>query len=155
LGVNSKSKKIQFAHVPSKEKSDRSKEMAMFFRTNRRVKLEKININIAYFNASKPVFVRFNIYDKNLKSVLNQDLFDVVTLEKIINDTYSFDISKKNIWLNNDFYVSIQILNNFDGGIYLCGGLLGNKTIYRKYLGNWEIIPVVSPAINIDVKVQK
>lgn len=154
-GINTKTEKIQIGHNPSKSEGDLSKEVAMLFKTNKKTKIEKININISRFETNKPVFIRFMIYDKNLNSILTEDLHDEITPEKIVDNKYSFDVSKNNIWVNNDFYVAIQLLSNFDGRFYMSGALMGNKTIYRNYLGDWQKVPMVSPAINIDVKVQK
>ncbi len=154
-GINTKTEKIQIGHNPSKESEDQSKEVAMLFKTNKKTKIEKININISSFESDKPVFIRFTIYDKNLYLILTEDLHDEITSDKIIDNTYSFNVSKNNIWMKDNFYVGIQLLSNFNGRFYMSGALMGNKTIYRNYLGEWKNIPMVSPAINLDVKVQK
>lgn len=154
-GINTKTKKIQIGHNPSKESEDQSKEVAMLFKTNKKTKIEKININISSFESDKPVFIRFTIYDKNLNPILSEDLHDEITSDKIIDNTYSFNVSKNNIWMKDNFYVGIQLLSNFNGRFYMSGALMGNKTIYRNYLGEWKNVPMVSPAINLDVKVQK
>ena len=127
----------------------------MLFKTNKKTKIEKININISSFKTDKPVFIRFTIYDKNLNSILTEDLHDEITSDKIIDGTYNFDVSKNNIWINDNFYIGIQLLNSSEGTFYMNGALMGNKTIFRNYLNEWQKIPLVSPAINIDVKVQK
>lgn len=157
-GINTKTQKIQIGHNPSFDKEqtgDQSKEVAMLFKTNKKTKIEKININISSFDANKPVFIRFTVYDKNLNSILDEDIHDEITSAKIIDNTYSFDVSQNNIWISDNFYVGIQLLSNFEGRFYMSGALMGNKTIYRNYLGDWQKVPMVSPAINIDVKVQK
>ena len=157
-GINTKTKKIMIGHSPSDDKDqkgDQSKEVAMLFKTNKKTKIEKININISDFTTDKPVFIRFTIYDKNLNSILEEDIHDEITSAKIFDGMYSFDVSQNNIWVNDDFYVGIQLLSNFKGRFFMSAALMGNKTIYRNYLGDWQKIPMVSPAINIDVKVQK
>ncbi|MBF8457100.1 carboxypeptidase-like regulatory domain-containing protein [Kaistella sp. G5-32] len=154
-GITTKTKRIMIGHNPSKESGDQSKEVAMLFKTNKKTKIEKININISSFESDKPVFIRFTVYDRNLNPILTEDLHDEITSDKIIDDTYNFDVSKNNIWVKDNFYVGIQLLSNFNGRFYMSGALMGNKTIYRKYLGEWQNIPMVSPAINLDVKVQK
>ena len=154
-GINTKTTKIQIGHRPSMDQKDQSKEIAMLFKTNKKTKIEKININITSFTTDKPVFIRFTVYDKNLNSILNEDITDEITKDKIIDGTYSFDISHNNIWVNTDFYVGIQLLNYFEGRFYMSGALMGNKTIYRNYSETWEKVPMVSPSINIDVRVQK
>lgn len=154
-GINTRTESIQIGHNPSKSEGDLSKEVAMLFKTNKKTKIEKININISNFKTDKPVFIRFTVYDKNLNSILTEDLHDEITSDKIIAGTYSFDVSKNNIWMNDNFYVGIQLLNSSEGTFYMSGALMGNKTIFRNYLGEWQKVPMVSPAINIDVKVQK
>ena len=154
-GINTKTVRVMIGHNPSKSEEDQSKEIAMLFKNSKKTKIEKININITVFKSDKPVFIRFTAYDKNLNSILEEDITDEITKNKIVDGTYTFDISRKNIWTSGDFYVGMQLLNYFEGAFYMSGALLGNKTIYRKYLGAWENIPVVSPAINIDVKVAK
>jgi hypothetical protein len=69
-GINTKTKRIQMGHNPSKEIKNQSKEVAMLFKTNKKTKIEKININISRFESDKPVFIRFTIYDKNPGSVV-------------------------------------------------------------------------------------
>lgn len=154
-GITSKSRNFQIGHDASKSSNDVSRELAMLFKTNKKTKIEKININISSFKTDKPVFIRFTIYDKNLNSILTEDLHDEITSDKIIDGTYNFDVSKNNIWINDNFYIGIQLLNSSEGTFYMNGALMGNKTIFRNYLNEWQKIPLVSPAINIDVKVQK
>lgn len=154
-GVNSKTKRRRFGHIASKDGTDQSREIAVLFKTDKKIKIEKIKINIVTFKADRPVFVRFNIYDKNLNSILEEDLYDEITRDKIIKNSYSFDVSENQIWLNDDFYVGIQLLNYFEGSLYMSGALNGNKTIFRNFLSGWINVPTISPAINIDVKVQK
>ncbi len=154
-GINSKTKRFIFKHTASKNETDQSREIAVFFETKKRTKVENININIVKFKTDRPVFIRFNIYDKNLNSILTEDLHDEITSDKIIKNSYSFDISKHQIYIDDDFYVGIQILNYFEGGISISGAPKGNKTIFRNFLSGWLDVPMISPAINIDVKVQK
>lgn len=154
-GINTKTQTISIGHNASKSSDDVSKEIAMLFKTNKKTKIEKININISNFETEKPVFIRFTVYDKNLNPILTEDLHDEITTEKIIDGTYSFNVSKNNIWMKDNFYVGIQLLSNFEGRFFMSGALMGNKTIYRNYLGEWQKVPLVSPAINIDVKVEK
>ena len=154
-GIKTKTKRIQIGHNPAKAEGDQSRELAMLFKTKRKAKIEKININISQFRADKPVFIRFTIYDKNFHPISTEDLHDEITPEKIIDGTYSFDVSTNNIWVKDDFYIGIQLLSNFIGYLYMSGSLMGNKTIYRKYSEEWKKIPAVSPAVNIEVKVLK
>lgn len=154
-GNRTKSKTIQIGHNPTSNEDDRSKEIALFFKNNKKVKIEKINLNISTFETDQPVFIRFNIYDKNMNAISTEDLHDEITPEKIVDGAYTLDVSKLGVWLKEDFYVSLQMLNYFKGTLFLSGALMGNKSVYRNYLGEWEKVPVVSPSLNIDVRVEK
>lgn len=112
-------------------------------------------MNIARFDAKNPVFMRVNVYDKNLNSIITDDISVEMTKNDLADNVFSIDVSDYNIWVEDDFYVSLQILNDINGRFYFSGALFGNKAYYREYLGKWEKITVASPAINIDVKVEK
>ncbi|AZA49701.1 carboxypeptidase-like regulatory domain-containing protein [Chryseobacterium carnipullorum] len=159
-GVDSKSKKILFATYPErkKEKEEQSRELAIKFSNKRKVKIQKIHLNVADFQTDVPVELRINVYNEkdNLpnESVLYKDVTAVLTKDSIIDGTFTLDVSDYDIYVNSDFFVSIQFMNFFKGHIFLSGALL--KTVFkRKYYGSWEKSSVASPAINIDVKVEK
>lgn len=159
-GVDSKSKKVLFATYPErkKEKEEQSRELAIKFSNRKKVKIQKINLNIADFDTDIPVQLRINVYDeKNVvpnQSVLYKDITAVMTKDAIIDNTFTFDVSDQDIYVDQDFFVSIQFMNFFKGHIFLSGALF--KTVFkRKYYGNWEKTSMASPAINIDVKVEK
>jgi hypothetical protein len=154
LGVNSRMKRIQFIYNPSKNKVDLSKEIAVELKTKKNIKIEKINFNIAYFQADRPVFIRYIVYDSKMQNIINEDIIVEINPEKITNDTFSIDVTEKNIWVKDQFYVSIQVLNYFEGSLALTGAPF-KPAVYRKNLSNWEKIPVICPAINIDVKMEK
>ncbi|MGH1519391.1 carboxypeptidase-like regulatory domain-containing protein [Chryseobacterium sp. JK1] len=159
-GVDSKSKKILFATYPErkKEKEEQSRELAVKFSNKRKVKIQKINLNIADFQTDVPVGIRINVYNEKNdipnESVLYKDITAVVTKDSIIDNTFTLDVSNEDIDVNSDFFVSIQFMNYFKGHIFLSGALF--KTVFkRKYYGSWEKSTLASPAINIDVKVEK
>lgn len=159
-GVDSKSKKILFATYPErkKEKEEQSHEMALKFSNNKKTKIQKINLNISEFQTDVPVKIRINVYNekdgKPYQSVLYKDVTGVVTKDSIIDNTFTLDVSDSDIYVNSDFFVSIQFMNFFKGHIFISGTLF--KTIFRrKYYGSWEKTTLASPAINIDVKVEK
>ena len=152
-GINAKTKKIQFIYNPQKNQQDISKEIALPFETKKRAKIERININIAYFEADRPVFVRYNVYDDNLNSILDEDISILMSPKDIKDSEFSFEISDKNVWVKNKFYVSVQVLNSFKGEIALSGTVF-KPAFYRKNLGQWEKTPNVCPALNIDRKVE-
>lgn len=159
-GIDSKSRKILYAVYPDrkKDKEEQSKEFAIKISNRKRVKLQKINLNIVEFETDVPVKIRVNVYDekngKPSQSILYQDITGIITKDSIIDGTYTLDVKKEHINVEGNFFVSIQFLNYFKGHIFISGGLLKSGYL-RKYYGDWEKVSLVSPAINIDVKVEK
>jgi len=158
-GTNAKSKKILFGFNPARTKEDKSKEFGVLFTNSKKVKIDKINLNIVDIKTDKPIVLDFNIYSRDGKfpsqSIINQKLSIVLTKEKIINNTFTFDISDLNIWVDKqDFFISVQVMNGFDGWLYLSGALM-KSVYYRNFYGPWTKLTVAGPAINIDVKVEK
>lgn len=157
-GINSKNKNINFGFNPSKSK-DYSLEFGTFFTNKKKVKIEKINLNLNEYKLEKPLVVKFNIYSSEnglpKNSLTNEDLVVSVKKDMIVDRTFSFDVSEKHLNIaNQDFFVTIQILDGEDNWIYISGALF--KTIYyRKYYGKWTKSTQAGPAINIDVKVEK
>ena len=158
-GTNAKSKKIQFGFNPASTKEDKSKEFGVLFSNSKKIKIDKINLNIVDIKTDVPIQLNFNIYSKNNKFpgelLATETLSVILTKDKILNETFTFDISDKNIWINKqDFFVTVQVMNSFDGWIYLSGALL--KTLYyRNFYGPWNKLTVAGPALNIDVKFEK
>lgn len=159
-GVDSNSKQILYAVYPDrrKEKEEQSKELAVKISNNKKAKIQKINLNIADYETDVPVKIRINVYTekdgKPDQSVLYEDITAVLTKNAIANDTFTLDVSDEGIYVKSDFFVSIQFMNFFKGHIYISGALFKNGYL-RKYYGNWEKVSLASPAINVDVKVEK
>lgn len=158
-GTNAKSKKILFGFNPAHTKEDKSKEFGVLFSNTKKVKIDKINLNIVDIKTDQPIQLNFNIYSKNDKfpgELLAREALSVIlTKDKILDETFTFDISDKNIWINKqDFFVSVQAMNSFDGWMFLSGALLKN-VYYRNFYGPWTKLTVAGPAINIDVKIEK
>lgn len=159
-GVNSKSKKMGFWYTSKGNPDDNwLSELAILFHNKNRVKIEKIHINIAQFEAEKPVVLNFNIYSNEGKrpgkSILSENLTIELTKENIKDGTFTYDLNDKSVWIDKeDFYISMQIMDGFKGKLGFSAALL--STVYlRSYYEKWEKIPVGSPAINIDVKIEK
>jgi hypothetical protein len=158
-GTNAKSKSILFAYYPERNNEDTSKEIAVYFGNSKKIKIEKIKINISELKTDTPLILNFNIYAKNDKfpaeSLTSQTLSTTLTADKIIDDTFSFDISDKNIWIDKeDFYVSLQVANNFKGHLFLSGAFF-NAVYIRHFYSPWEKIVIAGPSLNIDVKILK
>lgn len=158
-GTNAKTKKIQFGFKPARTKEDRSKEIGVEFKNNKKIKIQKINLNISELKTDKPLLLSFNIYSKKngfpAESLLSENLSIELTEGSIKNGVFSYDLSKENVWINKeDFFVTFQVMNGFNGWLYLSGALM--KTfIYRNYYGPWERLTIAQPSINIDVKIEK
>ncbi|MDR2237886.1 MAG: carboxypeptidase-like regulatory domain-containing protein [Chryseobacterium sp.] len=158
-GTRAKTKKVLFGYNPARTKEDQSKELAVLFNNSKKVKLQKINLNIVDIKTDQPILLNFNVYSKDDKlpgqSIISEKLSVELTKEQIVDNTFTFDVSDKNIWIDKqDFFVSMQVMNGFDGWIYLSGALL--KSIYhRKFYSPWTKTTIAGPALNIDVKVEK
>ncbi|WES97115.1 carboxypeptidase-like regulatory domain-containing protein [Chryseobacterium arthrosphaerae] len=158
-GTNAKTKKVQFGFNPARTKEDKSKEFGVYFNNNKKLKIQKININIVNLKTDKPLLISFNVYsEKNGlpdNSLLSENLTVQLTEADIKAGTFTFDISKRNVWISKqNFFVSMQVINNFDGWIYLSGALF--KTVYyRSYYDRWEKRTIAQPSLNIDVKIEK
>ena len=157
LGVNSKSKSMMF--TPNMEKgNDVVEETAVEFSSNKKLKIEKINMNFSRFESTSPIKVRYTIYDekdgKPNNLILNKDIIATIGQNDLDDFTYSIDVSKENILLQGKFFVGIQFIGQSSGKVALSGALF-RPGFYRSFYGNWEKIGVAAPAINIDVKVRK
>lgn len=158
-GTNAKSKKVLFGFNPARSKEDKSKEFGVLFSNSKKIKIDKINLNIVDIKTDLPILLNFNIYSKDDKfpgqSLANKTLSVILNKDKIIDETFTFDISDENIWINKqDFFVTVQAMNGFDGWLYLSGALL-KSVYYRNFYGPWTKLTVAGPAINIDVKIEK
>jgi len=157
LGVNSKSKSVMF--TPNMEKGNSVvEETAVEFRTNKKLKITKINMNFSRFESTTPIKVRYTIYDekdgKPNNLILNKDIIATINKDDLDDFTYSLDVTNEKIWLEGKFFVGIQFIGQSNGKVALSGALF-RSGYYRSFYGNWEKIGMAAPAINIDVKVQK
>lgn len=157
LGVSSK--KMVYGFSANGTIANKYREFAIPFSNKKKLKIEKININIAKFETDKPIILNFNIYSNKNKqpgeSILSENLTVELTKSKIIDGTFTFDLSEKSIWVDKeDFYVSVQVMSGFKGDFGFNAALL--RTVFeRSFYNNWEKISMGSPAINIDVKIEK
>ncbi|WP_312421811.1 carboxypeptidase-like regulatory domain-containing protein [Epilithonimonas sp.] len=159
-GINTKAKKVGFWYSSNGgSEANMLEEVAIFFSNRKKVKLEKINVNINQFTTDKPVVLNFNIYSNENnrpgQSILSENLSVKLTEDQIKDGTFTYDVSDKSIWIDKEsFYVSVQIMSGFKGKIGLSAALL--STVYlRSYYDKWQKIPVGAPAINVDVKIAK
>lgn len=157
-GVNTKTKSVLFVVNPRRDPKQYIRETALEFSTKKNSKLQKINLNIASFDAKDPVFLRYSIYSEKDgmpdELIIDYEITAELTQDKIIDGTFKVDVSGENIWVKNKFFVGIQFMNDFEGAVYISAALL-RAGFTRSFYNDWEKISIAAPAINIDVKVDK
>lgn len=159
IGVKSKAKNMLYGFTSNGSNQAAYREFAIPFSNKKRLKIEKIHLNIAKFKTDKPVVLHFNIYSNKNKqpgeSILLENLSTAITADKIIDGTFTFDLNDYSVWIDKeDFYVSVQVMSDFTGDFGFSAALL--RTVFeRTFYSNWEKIIAGSPAINIDVKIEK
>lgn len=161
IGVNSKSKK-NYCGFNSKSSKQLLKEYAIKFKNNKKLKIKKININVSGYDINKPMMLVYDIYSSkdNMpdKSLLTKSLStEIKDNSGIRNNIISLNISDENIWIEDDFFVSVRVANDFEGYLYLSGNIfaMSQKTYYRYYYGQWENFTGGAPSINLDVLIKK
>lgn len=157
-GVNTKTKSVLFILGEEENPEQFDTETAFQFNTKKRARIQKINLNVASLSADKPVMLRYTIYsEKNGfpdKNILEEEITAELTLDKIIDGTFTIDVSDQNIWVQGKFFVAIHFLNQFNGKVEISAALLRTGYI-RQFYSEWQRTLIAAPAINIDVKVDK
>lgn len=161
IGVNSKSKS-SYCGFNSKNDKQLLKEFAIRFKNDKKIKLKNININLSGYKINKPMMLIFDVYSskgnmpnqslllKSLSKVIKDDL-------EIKNNVLRINVSDENIWVEDDFFVSVRVANDFDGYLYLSGNVFAmfQKTYYRYYYDVWKSYTGGAPSINLDVLIKK
>lgn len=138
-----------------------TKETAVKFDNKYKIRINKINIGVTKLQIAKPMTIIFDIYDSKdgfpNQSLSPKVLALVISNENIKEGNFSLDISKENIWIKDDFFVSIRLGNDFDGSLALGGNIyaFSKDTYYRQFYGGWKKFSAGVPAINIDVIIDK
>lgn len=157
-GVNTKTKSVTYFVNPAMGKKDFLGETALEFNTKKRSKIKNIHLNIARYNSTEPVLMRYSIYsEKNGlpdKNILDEEITIALTEDMIKDGTFTLDVNERNIWVQGKFFVGIQFLKEFDGNIKISAALFRTGFI-REFYGDWMKMSIAAPAINIDVKVDK
>lgn len=159
IGVKSKAKNMLYGFSSNGSSQTAYREFAIPFSNKKKLKIEKIHLNIAKFKTDKPIVLNFNVYSKKDKqpgeSILLENLSTEITADKIIDGTFTFDLNDYSVWIDKeDFYVSVQVMSGFKGDFGFSAALL--RTVFeRTFYSNWEKITAGSPAINIDVRIEK
>ena len=157
-GVNTKTKSVMYSVNPAFKKEDFLGETALEFKASKKSKIKNINLNIASITADRPVIMRYTIYNEKNglpnESILDEEITVELTKDKIVDGTFSLDVNDKNIWVQGKFFVGIQFLREFEGGLNISAALFRTGYI-RKFYDEWKKMTIAAPAINIDVKVDK
>lgn len=137
------------------------REYAIKVKNNKRIKIKNINISLAYFSFEQPVTIIFDVQnsinDLPGESQVNETLKLTFTGDDIKNNTVSLDVSDKNIWIDQDFFVSFRVSEDFKGELYFGGNIFAfsKNTYYRNYFGEWQKYSSGEPSVNVDVLMEK
>lgn len=159
LGISKKSK-IKYCGYDSKEDNSLFKEYAIKIKNKKKIKIKNINIMLTDYNIETSMLLMFDIYSNkdNLpnESLIGETLSKEITNTDIKNNVISLDVSDKNIWIEEDFFVSVRVANDFKGYLFLSGNILAmsQNTYNRLYNGSWSKYSG-APSINLDVLIKK
>jgi hypothetical protein len=98
---------------------------------------------------------RLNFYTvKNGLPFKNITKENIILTSNIKEGTLSVDLSEYNIVMEEDFFVSLEWIENFgDGNLQFSMGLWGSPAIYRyTSQDRWEKIPIAGPGFNVNVE---
>lgn len=157
-GVKTKSKSVVYEVNPKNNENNHNIETAFQFNTKKKAKINTIHLNVASIESDQPVVLRYTIYNEKDgfpdKNILDEELTFELTQEKLVDGTFSIDLTDQNIWVQGKFFVAIHFLNQFDGQVLISASLFRTGYI-REFYGDWKKTVIAAPAINIDVKVEK
>lgn len=153
VGNKSKNKNISAGF----EKNILGYEMGVHMKIKKRpTYVESVTLNIAKCEYDS-IFYRLNIYDmKNKKphqNVLKEPIYLSYSKEEV-GESLVIDLSDKNVYVENDFFVTVELVNSLGtNGLYFCAGLFNNRTVFRETSqGTWDSIPV---GIGISAKIRQ
>lgn len=154
LGVKTEFRRIAAGF----EKNKLGYELGIIMKTNKRMILQAININISY-STYDSIFYRLNVYEKvgkmQFDNILTQPYY--VSIARCeLKETIHIDVSHLNIASNKDLLVTLEHVKNLgeNGYLYFCAAP-GKRTFYRKTShGDWETAPV-GISISAEVLIEK
>lgn len=119
--------------------------------------IENVNFNIAK-NEIENVKFRINIYSmKNglPDSILLKEPIYITT--SIKSGTLTLDMKKYNLWVNSDFMVSLEWIENYSSDkLYFCVGLMDSNSLWRKTSQDkWQKATPVGVGFNATVTYEK
>jgi hypothetical protein len=156
-----KNSKRAYCGYNSEDVNKLFREYAIKIKNNKRLKIKNINVELTSFMLEQPVVLIFDVQNSVNefpgKSVVNETLKLIVSNENSKDNRISLDVSDKNIWLNEDFFVSVRVSEDFKGKMYFGGNIFAfsKNTYYRSYFGEWKKFSVGEPSVNVDVIIEK
>lgn len=155
--------KRAYCGYDSEKKDKIFREYAIKIENKKHLKIKKINVNIVNIRLNAPANLIFDIqnstngFPDDSKSLTNETIKLTINNEDIKDNKISVDISDKNIWTNEDFFVTVRADEGFNGVLTFGGNIFAfsKNTYYRNYYGDWEKFSVGEPSINVDTIIEK
>ena len=155
--------KLIIAVMIPKKKDRLFNEYAIKVENKKHLKVKTINVNIVTFEVKGSATLIFDIqnasngFPDDKKSLTNETLKLTINKNDIKNNKVSLDISDKNIWTNEDFFVLVRVEESLNGKLYFGGNIFAfsKNTYYRNYFGEWKKYSTGEPSINVDVQIEK
>lgn len=152
LGVTSKQKKI----VAGFKNNLLGYECGILMKAQNTTVLKQLHINIADCSYDT-IFYRLNIYksmgEMKFENILQEPLY-IRNCHEIIKDEIQVDLESKNIILDGDFLITLELVKDLGSGhLYFCTDL-NQLTYFRKTSqANWEVAPIgvsISMVANVE-----
>lgn len=155
--------KTNYCGYDSEKKDLLFNEYAIKVENKKHLKVKTINVNIVTFEVKGSATLIFDIqnasngFPDDKKSLTNETLKLTINKNDIKNNKVSLDISDKNIWTNEDFFVLVRVEESLNGKLYFGGNIFAfsKNTYYRNYFGEWKKYSTGEPSINVDVQIEK
>ncbi|MCQ4035117.1 carboxypeptidase-like regulatory domain-containing protein [Kaistella montana] len=155
--------KTNYCGYDSEKKDRLFNEYAIKVENKKHLKVKTINVNIVNFEVNGSATLIFDIqnasngFPDDKKSLTNETLKLTINKNDIKNNKVSLDISDKNIWTNEDFFVLVRVEESLNGKLYFGGNIFAfsKNTYYRNYFGEWKKYSTGEPSINVDVQIEK
>ena len=155
--------KTNYCGYDSEKKDRLFNEYAIKVENKKHLKVKTINVNIVIFEVKGSATLIFDIqnasngFPDDKKSLTNETLKLTINKNDIKNNKVSLDISDKNIWTNEDFFVLVRVEESLNGKLYFGGNIFAfsKNTYYRNYFGEWKKYSTGEPSINVDVQIEK
>ena len=162
VGPDSKSKSVFFNIITNgSDEEDNLKEVAVYINSGKkRAKVLRINMNFAKYEHDFELPYRLVLYANNdgqPGEILNKkDIIGHFSKDKIVDQVFTINLEKHDLWIKGSFFISFQVLNNeYKKPINLSASMM-HKSFLRSTYEQWQKLPMgLSPAINADLLIEK